>query len=106
MKQYLDVVSLNNNEEFLNTKVSSLSGGQMQRVSIARALVMKPKLLIADEITSMMDASSKANIIKYLKDIQQRVGLSMIFVTHDIALAKRISDKIFLLKDKKIKALV
>lgn len=106
VKHYLDVVSLNNNEEFLNTKVSSLSGGQMQRVSIARALVMKPKLLIADEITSMMDASSKANIIKYLKDIQQRVGLSMIFVTHDIALAKRISDKIFLLKDKKIKALV
>lgn len=105
VKHYLDVVSLNNNEEFLNTKVSSLSGGQMQRVSIARALVMKPKLLIADEITSMMDASSKANIIKYLKDIQQRVGLSMIFVTHDIALAKRISDKIFLLKDKKIKAL-
>lgn len=106
VKHYLDVVSLNNNEEFLNTKVSSLSGGQMQRVSIARALVMKPKLLIADEITSMMDASSKANIIKYLKDIQQRVGLSMIFVTHDIALAKRISDKIFLLKDKKIKGLV
>lgn len=103
VKHYLDVVSLSNNDEFLNTQIKNLSGGQMQRVSIARALVMKPKLLIADEITSMMDASSKANIIKYLKDIQQRVGLSIIFITHDIALAKRISDKIFILKDNKIR---
>lgn len=105
VKHYLRVVSLSDDDEFLNTKVNNLSGGQLQRISIARALIMKPKLLIADEITSMIDASSKANIIKYLKEIQQNLGISILFVTHDLALAKRISDKIYILENKEIKKL-
>lgn len=103
VKKYLKIVSLSNEEDFLYTNVKELSGGQLQRVSIVRALIMKPKILIADEITSMMDASSKSYIIKYLKNIQEQVGVSIVFITHDLALAKRVSDKIYLLRNKKLK---
>jgi peptide/nickel transport system ATP-binding protein len=102
MKKILNILGLPSDDLFLNTKVKSLSGGQVQRIAIARALIMKPNILIADEITSMMDPSNKANILKYLKKIQQKIGFSMIFITHDLNLATRISDRIYNLNEGKL----
>ncbi|NLZ92445.1 MAG: ABC transporter ATP-binding protein [Firmicutes bacterium] len=85
---------------FLRKKVKHLSGGQKQRLAIARALVMEPRLLIADEPTSMLDASSKANMLRLLKSLQNEHGFSMLMVTHDLSSAVKISNRIYLLENK------
>lgn len=69
-----------------------LSGGQLQRILIARALLLKPKLLIADEAVSMLDASTRIDILNLLGDFRDRYGTSILFVTHDLALGYYISD--------------
>lgn len=88
--------------DFLGKKIRTLSGGQKQRVSIARALTMEPKLLIADEPTSMLDPSSCANVLRMLKAMQNLRGFAMLIITHDLAGAAKISDRIYLLKDEKL----
>ncbi|GLB30891.1 ABC transporter ATP-binding protein [Lacrimispora amygdalina] len=95
-------VGLPYDEGFLSRKGHTLSGGQRQRVAVARALVMEPKLLIADEISSMLDPSSAANLMRLLKEIQNRSGFSMLYITHDIALAQKISDYVYIMKKGKI----
>ena len=89
-------------EAFGRKKIRALSGGQKQRVSIARALTMEPKLLIADEPTSMLDPSSCANVLRMLKAMQNLRGFAMLIVTHDLASATKISDNIYHLKDEKL----
>ncbi|NJE54466.1 ABC transporter ATP-binding protein [Thermococcus sp. 21S9] len=69
-----------------------LSGGQLQRILIARALLLKPKLLIADEAVSMLDASTRIDVLNLLGDFRDRYGTSVLFVTHDLALGYYISD--------------
>ncbi len=74
-----------------------LSGGQLQRVTIARALVVEPQILIADESTSMLDASLRVTILNLLTDLRQRYGMSILFITHDIGQANYIADRILVM---------
>jgi peptide/nickel transport system ATP-binding protein len=81
-------------EEVFNRYPHELSGGMKQRVVIAMALVMNPKIVILDEPTSALDVSIQAQIMNLLKKLKRELNISMIFITHDIALASDISDKI------------
>ena len=79
-----------------------LSGGQMQRIMIARIFIIKPKLLIADEPTSMIDSILRANILKLFEKLREKQGTSIMFITHDIGLAYYVSDRIFIMHRGKI----
>jgi peptide/nickel transport system ATP-binding protein len=81
-------------EEVFNRYPHELSGGMKQRVVVAMALVMNPKIVILDEPTSALDVSIQAQIMNLLKKLKRELNISMIFITHDIALASDISDKI------------
>jgi peptide/nickel transport system ATP-binding protein len=89
-------------KEILDKYPHQLSGGQRQRVMIARALMMHPTLLIADEATSMLDASLRANILNVLTDLRQVGGLTIMFITHDIGQACYISDRVLVMKNGKL----
>lgn len=79
-----------------------LSGGQRQRVMIARALMVRPELLVADEPTTMIDASSRANILNVLLDLNRERKLTILFITHDISLATYVSDTLFIMRRGKL----
>ncbi|MCM8787035.1 MAG: ABC transporter ATP-binding protein [Candidatus Omnitrophica bacterium] len=81
----------------LNSYPHQLSGGQLQRISIAMAISLKPTLLIADEPTSSLDVTVGSQIIHLLKDLQEATNLTIIFITHNLELAKIFSDKILVL---------
>ncbi|MCQ5388270.1 ABC transporter ATP-binding protein [Hungatella hathewayi] len=102
IRQALQDVGLPFTECFLDTRVKKLSGGQKQRVCIARALTMEPALMIADEPTSMLDPSSKANVLRFLKGLQNSRGFSILMVTHDLTCAAKVSDRIYLLKNGRL----
>jgi len=81
-------------KEIRNKYPSEMSGGQLQRVSIARALITKPSLLIADEPVSMIDASLRMSIVNLFKKLKEETGISVIYITHDLATAYYVSDRI------------
>ncbi|MBN1981169.1 MAG: ABC transporter ATP-binding protein [Chitinivibrionales bacterium] len=79
-----------------------LSGGQMQRMLLARIFALRPRVLIADEPTSMVDACVRANILDYLMKLKQELKMTIVFITHDIGLAYYVSDRIFIMHKGKI----
>ncbi len=98
----LKSVHLPGDENFLNRWCSSLSGGQRQRLAIARGLVMEPKVLIADEITSMLDVSTQANIMRLLKGLQNQRGFTLLYITHDLQLARKVAERIYVLDEGRV----
>jgi len=89
-------------EELTNKYPFELSGGQMQRLMIARIFLLKPKILLADEPTSMIDACSRATILDMLLHLRDEIGMTIIFITHDIGLAYYLSDKVYIMEHGKI----
>jgi oligopeptide/dipeptide ABC transporter ATP-binding protein len=92
--QALEQVKLAPARDFLEKYPHTLSGGQRQRVSIARAMVLDPEYIVADEPVSMIDASSRAEILSLLRELQERRGLTFLYITHDLASARYFADRI------------
>ena len=79
-----------------------LSGGQRQRVMIAMALANDPDLLIADEPTTALDVTIQAQILDLLADLQQRLGMAIVFITHDLGIVRRIADRVYVMRDGEV----
>ena len=92
--ELLDLVGIRDAESRLDAYPHQLSGGQRQRVMIAMALANEPHLLIADEPTTALDVTVQAQILKLLKELQTRLGMAMLFITHDLGIVRRIADRV------------
>ena len=90
----LEAVKLTPPEEFMEKYPHQLSGGQRQRVSIARAILLNPRFLVADEPVSMLDVSIRAEVLEVLNELRERFRLAQLFITHDLALARHVCDRI------------
>ena len=100
--ELLHLVRLQEAEERLGAYPHQLSGGQRQRVMIAMALANEPDLLIADEPTTALDVTIQAQILKLLKDLQQRLGMAMLLITHDLTIVRKIADRVCVMTDGRI----
>ncbi len=95
--QALEEVKMSPAEEFMPKFPHQISGGQQQRVVIARAMIMNPKLMIADEPVSMLDASVRVEVLKLLRSIQEEHHLGVIYITHDLSTVRYFSESIFVM---------
>src|SRR5580698_7689315 len=100
--EVLTQVGIPDPDETLSAYPHELSGGQRQRVMIAMALANEPDLLIADEPTTALDVTVQAQIIALLKDIQARLGMSLLFITHDLGIVRKIAQRVCVMKDGKL----
>jgi peptide/nickel transport system ATP-binding protein len=96
IEQGLNVVGLHG-EDVLRKYPHQLSGGQRQRIMMARAYMIKPKLIVADEPVSMVDASLRASILDVMMRLKEEMGISFLYITHDLSTAYQIGDRIFIL---------
>ena len=87
---------------FLDRHAGTLSGGQRQRVALARTLVANPELIVADEPASMLDASLRATVAAHLLAVRETLGATLVFITHDISLARLVADRIVVLCDGRV----
>ncbi|HFU7056571.1 TPA: ABC transporter ATP-binding protein [Bacillus cereus] len=92
VQEYLDKVGLN--PESIYKYPHEFSGGQRQRIGIARALTLKPKLIIADEPVSALDVSVQAQVLNFLQDLQAELGLTYLFISHDLGVIRHMCDRI------------
>jgi peptide/nickel transport system ATP-binding protein len=97
IRKAMEEVKLHPVEDFQEKFPHMLSGGQQQRVVIARAMIMEPKLLVADEPVSMLDASVRVEILKLLRNLQEKHNLSVIYITHDLSTVSYFSERIFVM---------
>ena len=93
VRRALEQVRLTPPGEFVDTYPHTMSGGQRQRVCIARALILGPEFIVADEPVSMIDASSRAEILSLLRELQEHHDMTILYITHDIASARHFSDR-------------
>jgi microcin C transport system ATP-binding protein len=100
--ELLDEVGIPDPASRLNAYPHQLSGGQRQRVMIAMALANRPALLIADEPTTALDVTVQAQILKLLKDFQSRMGMAMLFITHDLGIVRKIADDVCVMQKGRI----
>ncbi len=101
-RELLAAVGLNPPEAYTRRLPRQLSGGQQQRVAIARALVLEPQVLLCDESVSMLDAEIQAEVLELLRELQQRFGLGLIFVTHDLSVASGFCQRVIVLDGGRI----
>jgi peptide/nickel transport system ATP-binding protein len=92
--EMLDLVGLTPSEKFLGLYPHQMSGGQRQRAAIARSLILHPEFIVADEPVSMIDVSLRTAIIDLMLNLRKNLGLTYLFITHDLAIAKYISDRV------------
>ncbi len=92
--EVLEIAELKPAEHYVHRYPHELSGGQRQRVAIARGIVVDPKVLVADEPVSMLDVSIRADILNLLKDLRKKMGLTMLYVSHDLSTIKYLCDRI------------
>jgi len=100
VKEIMESVGLLSNQ--INRYPHEFSGGQCQRIGIARSLILKPKFIICDEPVSSLDVSIQAQVINLLKELQEKFNLTYLFITHDLNIAKHMSDNIMVLNLGKI----
>ena len=101
-RRLLERVGLSPAEQFQERLPKQLSGGQQQRVAIARALALKPKVLICDESVSMLDAEVQADVLGLLRELQQELGLAIVFITHDLSVASGFCHRVMVLDKGKV----
>lgn len=108
IRKVLEEVKMFPVEDFLNKFPHMLSGGQQQRIVIARAMILEPRLIVADEPVSMLDASVRVEILKLLRGLQETHHLAVIYITHDLSTVRYFSERIFVMYAGKVveKALV
>jgi ABC-type oligopeptide transport system ATPase subunit len=102
VKEILKTVGITPPENYLNRYPHELSGGQRQRVAIARALIMEPKFVICDEPTSMLDVSIRISIMDLMLELARELGVSYLYITHDLAVARYMCNRIAVMFNGKI----